>query len=374
VNDKNIIKDVAVVGGGIIGLSIAENLAQRGYSVVLYEAKTCAAATSASSHCIIHGGFRYLASFDVKRVQESIMDLNAILKRFPEAVTLLPCTMPLNRWGVKSFLPLAVAAFLYHMLGKFQNSKVPCPSLVRNVEAGLLSNKSKYGLLRWYDGWLRDHSKLVVVLREFLIGLGVDIKENLPVLAIDCLNSGYVVSTDSTKEKFRSVVTACGPWETKEPIGSFPDNKVALAFNIIIDRKLELQEGVAAESADGRLFFIVPRLDGTALGTGYLECSPSDIPKTSNKIDVPEEEVRKFLRASSGLFDWLEPKISEIVRVEAGLLPVRDFGKKGPCFFGSSLIKESTPGRFSVLSTKYTSFPSTAERVGNKIQGFLNAT
>jgi glycerol-3-phosphate dehydrogenase len=47
--------DVAVVGGGIYGVSIAREAALRGLTVALVEKEDFGGATSANSHKIVHG-------------------------------------------------------------------------------------------------------------------------------------------------------------------------------------------------------------------------------------------------------------------------------------------------------------------------------
>ncbi len=63
--------DVLVVGGGIYGLTIAYDAAQRGVSVALVERGDFGGATSFNHLKTIHGGLRYLQSADIRRMRES---------------------------------------------------------------------------------------------------------------------------------------------------------------------------------------------------------------------------------------------------------------------------------------------------------------
>ena len=56
--------DLLVVGGGINGLAIARDAARRGLSVLLADKTDIGGATSQTSSRMIHGGLRYLESFD----------------------------------------------------------------------------------------------------------------------------------------------------------------------------------------------------------------------------------------------------------------------------------------------------------------------
>jgi len=66
--------DVLVVGGGIYGLTIAYDAAQRGLSVALVERDDFGSGTSFNHLRTIHGGLRYLQSMDIGRARESIRE------------------------------------------------------------------------------------------------------------------------------------------------------------------------------------------------------------------------------------------------------------------------------------------------------------
>ena len=53
--------DLAVIGGGAVGLGVALDAAVRGFSVVLVEAHDFAKGTSSRATKLAHGGVRYLA-------------------------------------------------------------------------------------------------------------------------------------------------------------------------------------------------------------------------------------------------------------------------------------------------------------------------
>ncbi|MEJ7655698.1 MAG: FAD-dependent oxidoreductase [Thermoleophilaceae bacterium] len=57
--------DVVVIGGGITGAGVALDAPSRGYSVALVERADYASGTSSRSSKLVHGGLRYLQSFDL---------------------------------------------------------------------------------------------------------------------------------------------------------------------------------------------------------------------------------------------------------------------------------------------------------------------
>src|SRR5688572_7299778 len=89
--------DVLVVGGGIYGLTIAYDAAQRGLSVALIERADFGSGASFNHLRTIHGGLRYLQTFDVARARESMIERRTLAAIAPHAVRPLPFALPLYR-------------------------------------------------------------------------------------------------------------------------------------------------------------------------------------------------------------------------------------------------------------------------------------
>src|SRR5215813_11355542 len=81
--------DVLVVGGGIYGLTIAYDCAQRGLSVALIERNDFGSGASFNHLRTIHGGLRYLQTLDFARAAESVNERRAIARIASPAVQLL---------------------------------------------------------------------------------------------------------------------------------------------------------------------------------------------------------------------------------------------------------------------------------------------
>src|SRR3982751_4560024 len=89
--------DLLVVGGGIYGLTIAYDAAQRGLSVALVERNDFGSGASFNHLRTIHGGLRYLQSLDVARARESVRERRTIARIAPQAVRPMPFAVPLYR-------------------------------------------------------------------------------------------------------------------------------------------------------------------------------------------------------------------------------------------------------------------------------------
>src|SRR6476620_10154796 len=89
--------DVLVVGGGIYGLTIAYDAAQRGLSVALVARNDFGAGTSFNHLRTIHGGLRYLQTLDIRRARESVRERAAFARIAPQLIQTLPFVLPLYR-------------------------------------------------------------------------------------------------------------------------------------------------------------------------------------------------------------------------------------------------------------------------------------
>src|SRR3954452_25231651 len=120
--------DLLVVGGGIYGLAIAYDAAQRGLSVALVERHDFGSGSSFNHLRTIHGGLRYLQSLDIARARESIRERRTIARIAPHAVRPLPFAVPLYRSLMRGKTAMRAGFALDRFVAAGRNRGVP-PSL-----------------------------------------------------------------------------------------------------------------------------------------------------------------------------------------------------------------------------------------------------
>src|SRR5215207_7513630 len=113
--------DLLVVGGGITGAAAARDAAGRGLSVALVEAGDFAVGTSSRSSRLIHGGLRYLETFDFRLVFEASAERRRLLALAPHLVHPLPFVFPVFRGGPTPIYKLQAGMWLYDALSLFRN-------------------------------------------------------------------------------------------------------------------------------------------------------------------------------------------------------------------------------------------------------------
>lgn len=368
--------DVIIIGGGISGLGVAREAASAGYSTLLLESGTCGSATSNNTLRIIHGGFRYLQNLDLPRVVRSLNDQSALINDVPGSVQPLPCLMPLTRFGVKSRIPVTCAAILYGSLMRANRSPLPAPHIISSQKiystVKILRDRAPHGALCWYDGVMIDPNSIIKHLVSQTTCYGAQIRESTPVNRVEGSRNNFIVRAHSGESwNARCVVNTIGPWidGLEVPVslqGHRP--KWCKGFNLIIKQQLDSKHGIGIESADGRLFFCVPRGTGTAIGTWYL-------PHTdfSTSLTVSEHEIAQFLHSFNASLPDIGISKNDIAHIDVGILPMGKVAHGGPRLISHERIHEKE-GYIEVMSTKYTTFRSQGKAVLGAIRRSFSAT
>ena len=75
--------DLLVIGGGINGASVARDAQGRGLKTLLVDQGDLAGATSSASSKLIHGGLRYLETYEFGMVRKSLKEREVLLRAAP---------------------------------------------------------------------------------------------------------------------------------------------------------------------------------------------------------------------------------------------------------------------------------------------------
>jgi len=362
--------DVIILGAGISGLGVALAAAEHRMPALVLEAQGLAAATSNNTLRIIHGGFRYLQKLQFSRVIRSLNDQSYVATHFPDAVTPLPCLMPLRGFGLKSKLPVTLAALMYGTTTKLARSPLSPPRVLSqsavNDIAPELAALTTHGALCWHDLVMTNPPAIATQLAKEITAQGATIQLNTKVVRVTRTPQGYTVTTH-TGETFtaRSIVNTLGPWISSielPPHTQRAQPKWCLGFNITISRHIHPTHAIAVESPDGRLFFAVPRGDATTIGTWYTPYAAPNLGDLNTTPSIPPTEIKRFITAWNSA--WPAQSISEkdIIATDAGILPMHREGRSGPELYGAEIIS-SENNYCEVLSTKYTTFRSQGRAV-----------
>lgn len=358
--------EVAIIGGGISGLGVALEATRLGLRTILFERERICGATSANSLRIIHGGFRYLQSFNIPRVIESIRAQSWFLENYSNHVEQLPCLMPLSKYGTKSKYPVMAALAVYRALKCWvvgSSYKLPDGGILSSDyvqrEVTLFNNIAKDGALLWYDLSLKDPGQFANVLVQRLRQAGVELQEGNEVTQVIREDTGYKVLSKTGTIKSRIVVNASGPWldqlQTPDLLERRGATSWCRAFNLVLKKQYEKRYALGF-AGQKNLYFLVPRENFSVLGTGYLVCSNG-----TAKFEISESELLDFIGKASLALPGLTISREDVLAIEGGVLPIIEARNGHFRHYGRERIFASQ-GYVRILSTKYTTFMEQAKR------------
>jgi len=208
---------VGVVGGGINGLCIAWELAQRGWTVELFERGSCLAQTSSASTKLLHGGLRYLEQGHLALVAESLRERARWLKDVPEHAHWLPLLLPIYSQQRRAAWQWRAGLGLYDglALGRLPGfSRWLPPDQLLQIYPELPEQGLKGGW-RFWDGQMDEQALGRWVLQQAQQA-GVLIHEGKEVTRLGPDGSIWIhqgwEGQPHNQQRFDWVVNACGPW------------------------------------------------------------------------------------------------------------------------------------------------------------------
>ena len=370
--------DVLVVGGGIYGLTIAYDAAQRGLSVALVEKADFGSATSFNHLKTIHGGLRYLQTADFTRMRESISERRAFARIAPRLVWPLAFAMPTKSSLTRNPLAWKAALAFDGVVGRRRNEGVdperhlPPGRIVTGADCralfeGALPSVSSAAV--WHDYQMLESDRLTLSFASAAAANGARLANY--VEAIRLLSAGGHVAGVSARDvltgeafdvRSRVVVNAAGPWVDTLAGRASPDpGQIQLkAMNLVTSRPARPAALVAPTRA-GRALVLLPWNGRTLVGT-------SESPDEHRPDDqaVSRREVDAFLAEVNETFPMLALKPEEITLVHRGIVPAARSNGHLSLLSHPRIIDHAAQGAarlISVIGVKYTTARAVAERV-----------
>ncbi|MEM7262530.1 MAG: glycerol-3-phosphate dehydrogenase/oxidase [Planctomycetota bacterium] len=367
--------DVAIVGGGINGTAIAREAVGRGLRVLLLEKGDLASGTSSASSKMIHGGIRYLEQSRFGLVFESLMERHHLLRLAPHLVRPQEFVLPVYQNSRRGLRVMKLGLWLYDKLclGRRLGRSV---SLTPDELLARLPELSPDGLLGGGTYWdaVMDDARLVVV--NAVAAQEDAAKRSVPFglrtyTEVTKLHAGqpnrlelhdHLLERDEEITAHRVIFTQ-GPWSERELL--VPSR----GTHIVLPRMARVSDGLLLEhSDDGRVFFIIPWLGRTLVGTTEV---PYDGP--ADRVFPERPEVEYLLAELRRRFPGLPIQPADLLGVFAGIRPLaRRPGKAltGPgAVSREHRIVDEGGGVFRVIGGKYTTYRAIARQVARQVFG-----
>jgi glycerol-3-phosphate dehydrogenase len=266
--------DLAIIGGGLNGVSIARDAAGRGLRVILFEQGDLGAAASSATSRIIHGDLAVLERRRFLRVRAALAERDIWLRIAPHLVRPMRFAIPAHSderppWLLRSGL------LLYDRLAS-RNAALP-PSATIDVTHHPIGNalKRPFGTAFEYSDCVVDDSRLVIANAVDAAERGAVIRTGARCVRADRLETWRLVAIDRGHRQVitaRALANATGAWTASvaETVLRVPPPRLGTArISQIVVRRLFDTEGVYVfQNTDRRLIFATPyERDFTLIGT-----------------------------------------------------------------------------------------------------------
>ena len=379
--------DLAIIGGGAVGLGVALDAAVRGLSVVLVESHDFAQGTSSRATKLAHGGVRYLAQGDIGLVREALHERTALLQNAPHVAQRLPFVMPAYQWWERGFYGAGLK--MYDALAGRQGlggtewlgaarTQMLLPGVNRNGPSG--AHGRLHGGVRYWDGQF-DDARLALLLARTASARGALVvnhcaatglvHENGQVRGVHVQDQEPGTSSGATATlRARCVVNATGVWVDAvramdgQADAPAPPPLVAPSqgVHLVVDRAFLPGDHalLVPKTTDGRVLFAVPWLGKTILGT-------TDTPRQDlAREPAPFGEEVAFILGESARYLARAPQRTDVRSVWVGLRPL--VKPQGDSADTKALSREHTvliapSGLVTVTGGKWTTYRSMAEDV-----------
>jgi len=266
--------DLAVLGGGINGAGIAADAAGRGLRVALFEQGDLGGATSSASTKLVHGGLRYLETYEFALVRKALLESQRLLELAPHLVEPIDILLPYQQ-HLRPWLLIRAGLFLYNHLAR--RPSYPGAGAVKFGSDSPLRPELKRGF-RFADGQV-DDARLVVLNACQARRLGADVFVRHRCESLRATDGNWELGVQDLLKgrerlfRARVVVNATGPWVSSlfaSSTGAEPSRQVKLVkgSHLVIPRAYPGRQAYLLQNPDGRIVFVIPYQDAfTLIGT-----------------------------------------------------------------------------------------------------------
>jgi len=321
--------DLAIIGGGLNGVSVARDAAGRGLRVILLEQGDLASAASSATSRLIHGDLSMLERRRFRRLRAQLAERDLWLRNAPHLVRPMRFTVPEHSderppWLLRGLL------WLYDLLGA--RNLLPASATVDVTHHPLGDAlKRPFGTAFEYSDCVADDTRLVVLVAVDAAERGAEIRTGARCVRAD---RGEVWRLATIDRGHRRVITAralantTGAWTSlvAETILRLPAPRtVAIQMSqIVVPRLFDTDNVYVFQNSDRRLVFASPyERDFTLLGStgGAFKGDPAIVAMTAGDVAYLCDAANRYFRQPVAPAD--------VVRTVSGvnLAPARDGGR-----------------------------------------------
>jgi glycerol-3-phosphate dehydrogenase len=373
--------DVIVIGAGIHGVGVAQAAAAAGHRVLVLEQTAVGAGTSSRSSKLIHGGLRYLETYQFRLVRECLHERAVLLRIAPDLVRLQRFHVPIYPQTRRRPWLLTMGLSIYGSLAGFTRGATwgRVPAARWDTLDGLELDQLQ--AVFWYQDGQTDDLQLSRAVMRSASSIGAEMAMPARFLSAVLTSDGVVVRYETAhgtaERSARVLVNAAGPWANDvaraiSPAVEVPAIERVQGSHIILGGEITNGIYYVESPRDGRAIFVMPWQGKTMIGTTEVRFQ-GDLAR----VEPTASELRYLQWIARRYFPRFRAAGADaIVSSFAGLrvLP----GGTGHAFHRSRetlLItdREKSPRLLSIYGGKLTSYRAVSAQVVDRIASSLPA-
>lgn len=324
---------VAVIGGGIMGVAIARECARAGKRTLLVEQHDFAAGTTSRSRRML-SGLRALERGDLAFARESVRERDRLLREQSHLTHPAHFLLALSNKSARSSMSVRTALWLYRRMagnaGDAANFEMAHKKLERALDAG-----QRWSIFDYEDAQCEFPERLVAEWLVEAVAAGAVARNHTQVMAIDVAHGrarGLLLRdwTRNLEEKIEAtwIINATGPWADRTFQRSGLRMRRPMVNGVrgshIVLPNFPGAPGAAlySEAIDGRPLYVIPWNEQILVGATYV-AEASD----PGKVYATPEEVDYLMRSLLALFPKARVSANDIRHAFAGVRALPFDGK-----------------------------------------------
>jgi len=329
--------DLLIIGGGITGAGVAIQASAMNIKTGLIDMQDFAEGTSSRSTKLVHGGIRYLKTFDVGVVADTVKERAVVQGIAPHIPKPDPMLLPIYNEGGATFdmFSVKVAMDLYDQLAAVTDPNYTNYTLSRDEVLQREPQLDPTNLVGGgvYLDYRNNDARLVIENIKKAHENGGIIASHVKATGLLHDADGRVIGvmahdqvTDTDFEiHARIVINTTGPWsdtvrQYDQDANFKPQMRPTKGVHLVVDAaKLPVPQPTYFDSGDqdGRMIFVVPRENKTYFGT-----TDTDYHGDFAHPTVTQEDVDYLLSIINRRFPSVKLGIDDIESSWAGLRPL----------------------------------------------------
>jgi len=369
--------DLLIIGGGVNGCGIARDAAGRGLDVCLVEMNDLAGATSSASTKLIHGGLRYLETYEFALVREALAEREVMLRIAPHLVRPLRFVLPVLP-GMRPTWLLRLGLLLYDYL--YWRRTLPGTATL-NLRQSAAGEPLRETMTRGfeYSDCSVDDARLVVLNARDAADRRAEIRPRTKLIEAKRQAGLWRARVETQRGEIeeiaaRALVNAAGPWagsllQQVEGVDQSARIRLDQGSHIVVRRMFEGEQAYIFQNGDGRVVFAIPyEGDFTLIGTTDREYRADPA-----KVHAGEDDIAYLIEAANLYFNQ-QLRRDDVVWTYAGVRALLDDGVSAArATRDYKLVLDAADGLplLNVFGGKITAYRHLAEKALDQLKPFF---